>query len=313
MRFAAAQDRVPGWPGHCDTASETDDMATIEHVLFPYDFSPQGQHVAGFVRALADALGARTTILSVVPPLFEPVPSGMGSQVRAGDDVEEWKAAARGRLDTALVEELRGPMVDRQADYGDPALRIVDAALSRKVDLIMMPTHGLGLFRQMLIGSVAAKVLHDARCPVWTAAHAQNQSAHRLPRRILCAVDGTEGAASLMKWAIGFSAALRADLQVIHVVGPVSDWSSLESERRLQEQFREHARASLVSVMTSAGIDLPYRVMAGEIVHTVTEEARQESADLVVIGRGSVAASLGRLRTHAFGMIQRAPCPVLSV
>jgi len=288
-------------------------MPTIEHVLFPYDFSPQGQHIAGFVRALTDGLGARTTILSVVPPLFDSVPSGMGAQVRAGDDVEQWKAAVRARLDTALVEELPSPRVDRHAEYGDPAARIVDVAHARKVDLIMMPTHGLGLFRQMLIGSVTAKVLHDARCPVWTAAHTPDQSAQRLPRRILCAVDRTEPAASLMRWAIEFSASLGADLQVIHVAGTISDWPSLESERRLQEQFREHARASLASVMTSAGIDLPYRVAVGEVVRTVTEEARQERADLVVIGRGAVSASFGRLRTHSFGIIQRAPCPVLSV
>jgi hypothetical protein len=30
------------------------------------------------------------------------------------------------------------------------------------VDLIMMPTHGVGTFRSFLVGSVTAKVLHDA-------------------------------------------------------------------------------------------------------------------------------------------------------
>ena len=32
-----------------------------------------------------------------------------------------------------------------------------------------------------------------------------------------------------------------------------------------------------------------------------------------VLGRGSLQAPLGRLRTHAYGIIQRSPCPVLSV
>jgi len=35
----------------------------------------------------------------------------------------------------------------------------------------MMPTHGLGGFRRFLLGSVTAKVLHDADCPVWTGVH----------------------------------------------------------------------------------------------------------------------------------------------
>jgi hypothetical protein len=45
----------------------------------------------------------------------------------------------------------------------------------------------------------------------------------------------------------------------------------------------------------------------------VTEEARQEAADLIVIGRGSIQTTLGRLRTHAYAIVQRSPCPVVSV
>ena len=52
---------------------------------------------------------------------------------------------------------------------------------------------------------------------------------------------------------------------------------------------------------------------ADEIVATITEEARQEGADLIVLGRGAMHETLGRLRTHAHGIIQRSPCPVLSV
>jgi hypothetical protein len=33
---------------------------------------------------------------------------------------------------------------------------------------------------------------------------------------------------------------------------------------------------------------------------------------LLVIGRGTVSESFGRLRTHAFGIIQRSPCPIVS-
>jgi nucleotide-binding universal stress UspA family protein len=55
------------------------------------------------------------------------------------------------------------------------------------------------------------------------------------------------------------------------------------------------------------------RVAVGQIMDTVTEEARQEGADLVLIGRGSLESPLGRLRTHAYGIIQKSPCPVVSV
>jgi nucleotide-binding universal stress UspA family protein len=52
---------------------------------------------------------------------------------------------------------------------GDPAWRIADYSEKENVDLIMMPTHGYGPFRQLLLGSVTAKVLHDVKCPVGRA------------------------------------------------------------------------------------------------------------------------------------------------
>jgi hypothetical protein len=66
-------------------------------------------------------------------------------------------------------------------------------------------------------------------------------------------------------------------------------------------------------MLKGAGVDAPLRIAVGAIAPTVTEEARQEQADLVLVGRGSVTEPFGRLRTHAFGIIQRSPCPVLSV
>ena len=104
-----------------------------------------------------------------------------------------------------------------------------------------------------------------------------------------------------------------ASLQLLHVVRTISDWLALESEQALQEELRAEARSHIESSFKSGGLDLPLRVAVGEIVATITEEARQEGADLIVLGRGAMHETLGRLRTHAHGIIQRSPCPVLSV
>ena len=188
-----------------------------------------------------------------------------------------------------------------------------DAAKNGGVDLIMIPTHGTGLFRSLLLGSVTAKVLHDAKCPVWTATHAEEQQSPAVPRTILCAVDGTSKTPALIQWAVEFAQRVGANLKLLHVVPPISDWLALPSERELQEQVREEARAKIIAIQRTAGMDVPVRVAVGQIADTVTEEARQEGADLILIGRGSLQSSLGRLRTHAYGIIQKSPCPVLSV
>jgi universal stress protein A len=51
---------------------------------------------------------------------------------------------------------------------GDPALMIVTVAEELNVDLIVMPTHGHTGIERMILGSVAERVVRDARRPVLT-------------------------------------------------------------------------------------------------------------------------------------------------
>ena len=286
-------------------------MTTIRHVLFPFDFSAQGAEVVPFVEAMALALRAKVTILSVVPPTWDVPPAGMRRII--ADTSIEAKRALQSHLDQSLTANFNGVESERVADSGDPALRITAYSDTHGVGLIMMPTHGLGPFRTLLMGSVTSKVLHDAACPVWTAVHAETQSSPVLPRKVLCAIDETPKAPALLRWVSGFCKDLGASLTLIHVVEPITDWPSLASERARQDHVREAALERVTAVQAAAGVEAPLIVGVGEVVQTVTEQARRDGAELLIIGRGSVAEPFGRLRTHAFGIIQRSLCPVLSV
>jgi nucleotide-binding universal stress UspA family protein len=89
------------------------------------------------------------------------------------------------------------------------------------------------------------------------------------------------------------------------VARAITDWPSLESERALQEEARDAAHAKIASIQAAARVHAPLRVAVGNIVATVTENAREDDADLILIGRGALQSALGRLRTHAYGIIQR--------
>jgi nucleotide-binding universal stress UspA family protein len=285
-------------------------MPTIKHILFPLDFSAAGVATIPYVRTLANQLHAKVTVLSVVPPAWVtppgliPPPSGL--------DPVALQNTLQAHLDELAMDGLESPPA-RLSAVGDPAVKIAEFTRDNSVDLVMLPTHGHGLFRELLLGSVCSKVLHDVHCPVWTAAHAEKQQAQETPRKILCALDGSEKSLALARWAADFSQRVGARLQLLHVVRTISDWLSLESEQALQEQLRMESRTRIETSLKSGGLDLPLRVAVGEIVATITEEARQERADLIVLGRGAIHETLGRLRTHAHAIIQRSPCPVLSV
>jgi nucleotide-binding universal stress UspA family protein len=218
-----------------------DAMPTIKHILFPFDFSQQGVSATPFVRAVANRFEARVTLLGVIPPVWDVAPMGM--PVVAGINPQEMERDLECRLGKVLTGELAGVNVERVAASGDPALKIVKFAQDHAVDMIVMPTHGCGIFRNLLIGSVTAKVLHVAKCSVWTATHAEEQRSPEMPRTILCAVDGTDRSPAQMKWAVEFGHRMGASVKLLHVVPPISDWLALETERELQEQVREEARA----------------------------------------------------------------------
>lgn len=284
-------------------------MLTIKHILFPFDFSKQASLAAPFVRTIASRYSAEISVLSVIPPVWNTPPGGVPPL--AGLDAPEHEL--RARLDQALAQEFAGLATRRLTDLGDPALKIIEYAHTKGVDLIMMPTHGVSGYRSMLLGSVTVKVLHEATCPVWTATHAEEQGSPAAPRTIVCAVDDAPRTVTLMRWASEFSRQMGAELKLLHVVPPVSDAPALPSERELQEEMRRGARANLGCVQQSAWVEGPLRVAVGRIAETVTEGARQEGADLLVIGRGLLPSPLGRLRSNAYAIIQQAPCPVVSV
>src|SRR5262245_44526179 len=124
-------------------------MLALKHILFPTDFSERCCAAAPFVRALAERFGARITLKSVLPPVWQ---TGMGDPgAVALIDMEELRRDMELRLSGAFLKEFAGIPVQRVAEVGDPAECITRFARSEGVDLIMMPTHGYGPFRSMLL------------------------------------------------------------------------------------------------------------------------------------------------------------------
>lgn len=199
----------------------------------------------------------------------------------------------------------------RTAELGDPAQLIVNYAETAGVDLIMMPTHGCGPFRRLLLGSVTAKVLHDANCPVWTSAHVTEPGhANFLPcRSVLCAIHGESGSAELIEWAGRFARDAGATLRLVYVLQGMKDIPSPE----YKDELREQTEQQIDRMHKGLGFRAPSSIVFGFVGECVREEAIDRAADLVIIGRGIIHEPLGGLRTHAFSIIGESPCPVISV
>jgi nucleotide-binding universal stress UspA family protein len=289
-------------------------MQQIKHILFPIDFSDRCCNVVPFVESMARRYSAKITLLSVVQPFYYAAMGDPGAAVVV--DLEELVQDLKTRLDGSLIQEFAGLTVERVAMLGDPAQVITAFAHTQGVDLIMMPTHGYGPFRRLLLGSVTAKVLHDAECPVWTSAHMADTPprVHSACASILCAVDGKPESVALIRWASEFSKTEGATLRLVHVVPGVEGVISPQTDRMRKREIRDEAGEMLARLEASAGVSLvPICVNRGNVAETICQEARRHDSDLIVIGRGVLHETLGRLRTHAHAIIRQSPCPVLSV
>ena len=288
-------------------------MPTFQHILFPVDFSEQNAAVAPHVLCMARRYKSRVTMLNVVeiPSVADPVWPAYGTTI----DVSAMVEGRKERLESFLKEEFRDVQTARVVLEGDPAWRINLYAEDEKADLIMVPTHGYGPFRRFLLGSVTAKLLHDAKCPLWTSAHAPETPAPPAGyRNVLCAVDLSESSAELMRWAAEFAREQGAALKLVHAIPAAKTPVVMDLEGSAFRSFLyQQAGDELARLQAAAGTNAETFVEGGDVAAVVADAAKQKGADLVITGRGVMQHKFGRLRTHVYSIIREAPCPVISV
>lgn len=272
-------------------------------ILFPVDFSERSLAAARMAETFAGHFQAHLFLLHVVEPLtYNDLPADAGH-------------TAKDRMAHFLADELKHFDVKRTVAYGDPASTVIDYAESEKIDLIMLPTHGYGRFRRFILGSVAAKVLHDAKCAVWTDVHVE-----KIPpleqiaiKNIVCAVDLGKQTCAALKYAHGMATDFHAELTVVHCVPQARDLPNEYSDAGWWHNLVENAQSSIENLLADMQIRATIRIESDDVARGVKTCADAVHADLVVIGRSVEDNFLGRLRTNAYSVIRQSPCPVISV
>jgi nucleotide-binding universal stress UspA family protein len=290
-------------------------MLNFKNILFPIEFSQRDEAAAPFVLSMAQRYHARIVVLHVLQP-----PTPLYTGVNEGCVVTFDYDSATEDLRTAVAKfaatQLPKTEVECVVLTGDPAGVISEYAGNQGVDLICMPTHGYGVFRRALLGSVTAKVLHDSAIPVWTSAHAPEPThrAHPQPRRIVCALDMKPESRHTLEAAVALANHSGARLEVAHV--PAETVSPEAADRHLQELLSQ-VGPGLMDVSDdapAAGHEDETQGASGGVAEIVRNLAVRKRADLVVIGRGAIrTVGFGRLHANCYDIIRESPCPVISV
>jgi nucleotide-binding universal stress UspA family protein len=290
-------------------------MFSIAKVLLPIDFSERSAGGAHYARALARQFGSEVTVMHVMP-----IPDYAVGGVEVGvAPLGEYYANRREHVENALrsfiAAEFPGLNTHAVLLEGDPARRIVQYAHNENIDLVVMPTHGYGPFRRFILGSVTAKVLHDADCPVWTGVHlAESPPADHIDfKDILCALDLGEMSRKTLCWAAQFAARYGARLTIVHAALPLEPGQAHYFDPAWRVELLNQAKTAVDNLQQSMGTKAEVIIESGEPSKVVRTAVERMGARLAVIGRGTAAGVFGRLRANAYSIIRESPCPVVSV
>ena len=287
----------------------------IKELVFPVDFSDRSVEACPYVATLTRRLGAKLTLLHVV----ESQPRGCSplDRLYTSDQAEldQQKVTANNALSAFQDQFIPHVPSQRCVLVGDPATCIVVFGGETKERMIVMPTRGFSPFRRMLLGSVTAKVLHDARCPVLTSPHLEkaiHPNQWLKLQRIMCAVGLDWETDTVLKQSAELAEQLGTKLMATHVIAPVEE-GLLPVVQPGGPVSSESIESAMQNALDRTGVQAEVRVLVGEASRGVACAAKEYNADLIVIGKGGTPELPGRLGSHGYAIIRRAPCPVLCV
>lgn len=151
-------------------------MIQLRRLLVATDFSEDAAHALRYGVELARSFSAEIhlahvleeDLLRVLPALRKFIDTQSLDLGRYHEEIR--KGALRALEDLASRHAVQGVSIEPVLleGGGKAAEEIVRAARERRIDLVVIATHGRGALRHALIGSTAEKVVRTAPCPVLT-------------------------------------------------------------------------------------------------------------------------------------------------
>jgi len=211
----------------------------------------------------------------------------------------------------------RGVGAEARAEQGDPAERLAESSLEENAELVVVGSRGRHPVTAAVLGSVSGDLARLCPRPVvvvpadlelpWPGGVSAAPS-------LVCGIDGSPGSERAARLAQALGGALGLRLVFAHAYRPVATSRAhqeiLEDLPMLLEREREAGEALVGRATAQLGGE--GRAVLGEAVEGLESVARQEGAELVVVGsRGRGAAGAALLGSTSAALAGSAPWPVV--
>ncbi len=282
----------------------------FKNILYATDFSEASRHALLHALAMAKRYDSKLTVVHVaapeaqVPIPMEPVPLEMDWQKRKAAEslarLEDFEALHMYPHATVLKQ-------------GNPWIEISGIIDDKDIDLIVLGTHGRGVFATLVLGSVAEQVLRHAPCPVLTVGPYVSPDLvdHQQLSHILFATDFSDGSMHALPYALSLAEENNAELTLMHVMEDLQP-VPVEYSKELLADYRKRLWDM---VPEEAGLWCKPQVVVeiGGAADTIVRNAHDRMVDLIVMGvhgGGVVASHLPWTVIHS--VVRHARCPVLT-
>lgn len=206
--------------------------------------------------------------------------------------VDEMETSASAILKRANVTATAaGASAEPTVLFGSPASAIVEFAIERDADAIVVGTRGKRGLERLFLGSTAAGVLRRSPIPVWVVPPNDRQDRARTGR-ILVALDGSEAARAALDVAIESARTHRGTL-VLCAVAATADlfdkattygYDPVSILDELRREARRIVEAAMADV-TSRGATAESLVCEGTVVPELLAASTARDVDLIVVGK----------------------------
>jgi nucleotide-binding universal stress UspA family protein len=281
----------------------------IKNILFATDFSPAADAAAPYAMQIARNYGAKIYGVHINP--FENYAVAAPEAWAAMADTAEQRA----KEDSArLHQQLASVEHDAVIGEGNIWKEISSLIEEKKIDLIVLGTHGRTGLGRALLGSVAEEILRQAPCPVLTVGPhvvtAPDKAAAM--REILYATDLSTDFPAAAPYAVSLADENQARLALLYVI---------DTRKTREIEVPPHLAANkveklhkLVSQEAELWCEPRYILEQGIPAEKILQTANSVGADLIVLGAQPanwMATHLNAGTVHK--VVAGAKCPVLTV
>lgn len=285
-------------------------------ILVATDFSDTAAAATDWAIEIARECEARIVLVHGLP-LHGPVTDFLPSPPDLEEHLQGVAVERLGELAAELSE--RGVEVEPQLAIGIPSEAIVRVAEEIEADLIVIGTTGQSGLAHLLLGSTAERVVQHAPCPVLSV-HPEDKAAHRPIRCILLPTDFSKDAVTTAQTAIDVLACRPRRLTLLHAFHlPVeyTAYGTIPTGLAFDDDVgsvAEERLTELADALSSEGITVETLAREGYPPEVILSVAAEIEADVIAMGtHGRSGLRHLLLGSNAERVVQRAPCPVLTV